>query len=152
MIDEKDTLILKALENDGRISFSTLAENVGLSKTPCWQRVKLLQKQGVIQGFGCRIEPTALDLNVRALVHVVVNFDQYQAFEQAILEHPSVHACHAVTGEFDYVLDVLAADIPSFDTLLRTQLSQLPGVERFNTALSTRVVKDNAPYTGMLAT
>ena len=73
-----------------------------------------------------------------------------KAFEQAILAHSNVRSCHAVTGEFDYVIEILSKDIQAFDSLLRDELSQLPGVTRFNTSLSTRVIKDNSPYTDML--
>lgn len=149
MIDKTDKQILKILECDGRISFASLGDQVGLSKSPCWNRVKTLVENGVIEQFNCSLNPEKLGLSVRALVHVVVNFGQYQAFEKAILAHRYIRACHAVTGEFDYVLEVLASDIPAFDHLLREELSGLPGVERFNTSLSTRVVKQGAPFTGM---
>lgn len=145
-LDAIDLKIVAELENDGRLSFSTLGETVGLSKTPCWNRVQELNKVGVIEGYSANINPTALGLAIRALVHVVVDFDYYQEFEQAIIEHSSVRSCQAVTGEFDYVLEILARDIEAFDHLLRADLSGLPGVERFNTAISTRMVKSRGPY------
>ena len=61
-----------------------------------------------------------------------------------------MRSCHAVTGDSDYVLEILASDIEAFDELLRAQLSRLPGVQRFNTAISTRMVKNNGPYAAML--
>ena len=149
-IDSLDKCILTELEKDGRMSFSSLGEKIGLSKTPCWNRVQALQSQGVIEGYQARLNPVAMGLHIRALVHVVVNFEQYQAFEQAIQAHPAIRACHAVTGDFDYVLEILATNINAFDLLLRAELSGLPGVERFNTAISTRMVKAQASYTDML--
>lgn len=141
-MDGTDKKIVSILEQDGRISFAALGEAVGLSKTPCWNRVRELEASGVIEGYGARVAPEALGLDVRALVHVVVGFDRYEAFEAAIFAHPSVRRCHAVTGEYDYVLEVLAPDMRSLDELLRTNLSRLPGVQRFNTSITTRMIKE----------
>ena len=149
-LDNIDLRILSALERDGRMSFSTLGENIGLSKTPCWNRVKELTDSKVIEGYSANLNPNAIGLTIRALVHVVVDFDHYQAFEQAILDHSAVRSCHAVTGEFDYVLEILSLDIDSFDQLLRAELSQIPGVQRFNTSISTRMVKSAGHYSAML--
>ena len=142
--------ILKHLEEDGRLSFAVLGERLGISKTPCWNKVHDLQNSCVIEGYSARINPSKLGLTIRALVHVVVNFSHYKDFEQAIIAHSNVRSCHAVTGEYDYVLEILARDIQEFDQLLRENLSQLPGVQRFNTAISTRMVKQDGPYTQML--
>ena len=144
-----DKRILHCLELDGQQSYASLGEQVGLSKTPCWNRVNDLHKNGTIEGYSARLNPAKLGLHIRALVHVVVDFSDYKAFEQAIIAHNNVRSCHAVTGEYDYVIEILAADVQSFDHLLRENLSQLPGVKRFNTAISTRMVKQDGPYTQM---
>lgn len=149
-MDKKDKEILAALERDGRVSFSSLGDAIGLSKTPCWKRVQQLSDSGVITGYSAQLNPASLGLHIRALVHVVVDFDLYQQFEKAIQAHKSVRSCHAVTGEFDYVLEILAKDINDFDQMLRAGLSRLPGVQRFNTAISTRMVKSSGPYSDML--
>ncbi|GAB5381402.1 MAG: Lrp/AsnC ligand binding domain-containing protein [Aliiglaciecola sp.] len=149
-MDNNDKKIIAALEVDGRMSFALLGEKVGVSKTPCWNRVKNLQDNGVICGYSALIDPTAIGLNIRALVHVVVDFGQYQAFEKGINQHCAIRSCHAVTGEFDYVLEILARDVDHFDQLLRGELSRLPGVMRFNTSISTRMVKQNGRYSDML--
>ncbi len=149
-MDGIDFKIVQALEVDGRMSFAALGDAVGLSKTPCWARVKDLENRGVIEGYGARVSAEALGLGIRALVNVVVSFDQYEVFEQAILAHASVRSCHAVTGEYDYVLEVLAPDMADLDTLLRTNLSRLPGVTRFNTSITTRMIKTAGSYSDML--
>lgn len=150
MLDKNSKKIVRALESDARMSFAALGDEIGMSKTPCWNKVQQLQNTGVIQGYSAQLDPKALGLTIRALVHVVVDFEQYQAFEQAIIEHKAVRSCHAVTGDSDYVLEILAADIDAFDELLRAQLSRLAGVQRFNTAISTRMVKNNGAYADML--
>ncbi len=148
--DKVDLKILSLLEKDGRISFAALGEKTGLSKTPCWSRVKDLEERKVIDRYSAVISPVSLGLSVSALVHVVVAFEAYQAFEAAIQAHPSIYSCHAVTGEFDYVLEVYAVDMEALDILLRTDLRCLPGVERFSTSISMRRIKSSAPFSGML--
>ena len=142
VLDSLDLHIIRLLEQDGRQSFALLGEKVGLSKTPCWNRVNRLQSAGVIESYGARVRPDMIGLEVRALVQVVVEFANYKAFEAAVNQHASIHWCQAITGEFDYVMEVLASNIGELDSLLREELSGLPGVHRFTTSISTRVIKD----------
>jgi Lrp/AsnC family leucine-responsive transcriptional regulator len=74
-------------------------------------------------------------------VQVVVEFSDYIAFEKAVNEHKNIHWCQAITGEFDYIMEVLARNISQLDALLREELSGLPGVHRFTTSISTRIIK-----------
>ncbi|WP_395341794.1 Lrp/AsnC family transcriptional regulator [Ningiella sp. W23] len=140
-MDKIDTKIISLLERNGRISFSDLANAVGLTKTPCWNRVKHLEEMGVITGYGARIDERKLGMQIRGMIHVVIDFSMSEEFEQAAIKHSSVIRCAAVTGDFDYILEVLAKDMLEFDSLLRADLSRLPGVQRFSTSISTREVK-----------
>ncbi|WP_395341787.1 Lrp/AsnC family transcriptional regulator [Ningiella sp. W23] len=140
-MDKTDIQILKVLQEDGRISLSDLADEVGLSKTPCWNRVKHLEDTGVIKGYGAWVDEQKLDMQIRAMIHVVIDFSMSSAFEKAAVDHSSVIRCAAVTGDFDYILEVSAKDMLEFDALLRADLSRLPGVQRFSTSISTREVK-----------
>ena len=149
-MDHIDLNILELLEKDGRLSFASLGEAVGLSKTPCWNRVRELEAAGIIEGYGARVSAESVGLEIRAIVHVVVAFNRYEAFEAAIQEHSSVRTCHAVTGEYDYILEVLAPDMVALDELLRKDLSRLPGVTRFNTSITTRLIKSGSSYLEML--
>lgn len=143
-MDKLDRQILSILEENSRISFAELANEVGLSKTPCWNRVKELQKKGVIEGFDTRLNSQLLGLHIKAMVSVVVNFAFYNDFEQAMTSHKNVLTCSAVTGDFDYVLTVIASDITTLDDVLRKELSSVPGVERFSTAIVTRTIKERS--------
>lgn len=145
-----DKRIIGQLEEDGRLSFTALSDKVGISKTPCWSRVKSLEDNSVILGYSARLDPTKLGLALRAMVRVVVNFHEHEAFEAAVLAHPNIYQCHSTTGDFDYVLDVLASDVGALDHLLKRDLSQLPGVQRFNSSISTRMVKAPGGYSRML--
>ncbi|WP_371192915.1 Lrp/AsnC family transcriptional regulator [Glaciecola sp. SC05] len=145
-LSPQDKHILSLLEQSGRMSFSELAQQVGLSKTPCWNRVKALQKQGLITGYSAQLSSEKLGLEIRAFVHVIVNFEASDKFEHAVLKHQNILRCEAVTGDFDYLLEVVAANMQRLDVLLRQELSKLPGVARFSTSISTREVKHISAY------
>ncbi|MDT0594377.1 Lrp/AsnC family transcriptional regulator [Glaciecola petra] len=141
-MDKIDRKILSVLEGDARISFADLALKVGLSKTPCWNRVKELELKGVISAYTARVDPYAIGLEVQAIVQLVLNFGQADAFEESVLRHEKILHCFAVTGDYDYVLHVVAKNIRDLDEFLRSELSQFSGVERFSTAISTRSIKE----------
>ncbi|MEM0911970.1 MAG: Lrp/AsnC family transcriptional regulator [Pseudomonadota bacterium] len=142
-MDKFDKKIVRILEADSRISFSKLADDIGLSKTPCWQRVKQLENDGIIQGYKTQLDVEKLGFEIKAVVFVVIDFAQSEPFEQAVQQHKSISRCTAVTGDYDYLLEVVATNIRAFDHLLRKDLAGLPGVKRFNTSLSTREVKQH---------
>lgn len=139
--DRVDFQIVKALEEDGRTSFAKLAEDIGMSKSPCWTRVQALQNEGVIKGYHAELNPQLLGLQIKAMIYVTVEFAKSDEFEGAVMQHPNVLKCAAVTGDFDYVLEIISTEMQSFDQLLRKDLSRLPGVERFSTSVITREVK-----------
>lgn len=145
-LSAQDKHILSLLEQSGRMSFSELALQVGLSKTPCWNRVKALKKQGLIKGYTAQLDSEKLGLEIRAFVHVIVNFEHSDKFEQAVENHQNILRCEAVTGDFDYLLEVVAANMQRLDILLRQELSKLPGVARFSTSIATRGVKHTTSY------
>lgn len=140
-LDTIDLKIVALLEADARISFADLAEQVALSKTPCWKRVKALEEAGVIGGYAARIDPARLGFSLEAFIQVSIDFEQSHAFETAVLRHPLIRRCHATTGEADYLLHVMASDMVAFDELLREGISRLPGVRRTVSAMSTRAIK-----------
>lgn len=144
LLDQTDLRILAALEEDARMSFAELAERVGLSKTPCWKRVKALEEAGVIRQYITRLTPTALGFGIQAVIQASVEFEQSDAFEEAVRKHPLIIRCHATTGEADYVLHIVAVDMAALDQLLRKEISRLPGVRRTVTAMATREIKGDA--------
>ena len=128
----QDKQILRALEQAGRLSFAALAQMVGLSKTPCWNRVKSFQRSGIIKGYTAQLDAHSLGLEIRAFVHVVVNFDRSEQFEVGVNAHQNILRCEAVTGDFDYLLEVVAENMQR--------------VARFSTSISTREVKHSSAY------
>jgi len=140
-LDAIDRKIIRAVETDARISYSELAERVSLSKTPCWNRVKALEESGVIRGYVARLDAARLGLSLEAMIHVTIDLALSDAFETAVRNNPLILRCLATTGDADYILHVVATDMPGLDRLLRGDLCRLPGIRRFVTSMITREVK-----------
>lgn len=149
-MDQIDRSILNELEKDGRISYGELGDRVGLSKTPCWNRVRQLADQQVITGYKAVLDHKALGLDIVAFLQVSVAFAEHEEFEDAVRAHTFIRSCHALIGEADYMLHILASDINHLDHLLRKELWKLPGVEKFITTVSTNVIKEDAPLMDMV--
>lgn len=142
-MDRIDRNILQALEENGRISYADLAEIVGLSKSPCWARVRQKEADGVIQGYTVRLDPSALGLNVQSFVRVMIRMDAHTEFEAAAIAHPSIFECHTTAGSGDYMLKIYAQSVVHLDDLLRHELAKLPGVERLDTTVCLKVIKQH---------
>ena len=148
-MDQIDRRLLTSLEENARQSFAELGEEVGLTKTPCWQRVRELEHSGVIRGYRAEIDPARLGLKVEAFVQVVSSV-RHAEFEAAVLQHPAVLQCFSTAGQADYLLHVLVADILELDTLLRMEIAQLPGVHSISTTVCMKTIKHRSTITGCL--
>jgi Lrp/AsnC family transcriptional regulator, leucine-responsive regulatory protein len=149
-MDKIDHRILTLLEEDARQSFAELGEQVALSKTPCWQRVRELERAGVIRGYRAEIDSRRLGLQVEAFVQVTLSSVQHVEFEAAVLQHPSILQCFTTAGQADYLIHVLVEGIAELDSLLRMEISQLPGVQKIETTVCMKTIKHRAPITGCL--
>ncbi|ANW16763.1 Lrp/AsnC family transcriptional regulator [Streptomyces clavuligerus] len=130
-MDEMDRSILAVLEQHGRISNSELADRVGLSPSPCLRRVRRLEDEGVIRGYRAVIDPAATGRGLRVFAGVRLirhTRPDVAAFERGITRLPAVVACHHITGNFDYLLQVEVADLPAYEDFHAHQLATLPGV------------------------
>lgn len=146
-MDKLDWKIIAGLEADGRQSFAVLGEAVGLSKSPCWSRVRSLEERGVIQGYTARVDPAALGLHVQSFVEVRISLDAHSEFEAAVAAHPAVVECHTTAGDSDYILKVYARSVDHLDELLRYDLSKLPGVHRLATVVCLKTIKQQGRLT-----
>jgi Lrp/AsnC family leucine-responsive transcriptional regulator len=146
MLDALDRKIVSALERDARISFAVLADEVGLSKTPCWKRVKALEDTGIICGYTAQLDPSKLGFGIEAFIQVTIDFELSDAFEAAVQRHPLIWRCHATTGEADYLLHIVTVDMSALDRMLREELSRLPGVRRTITSMAMREIKGNISF------
>jgi Lrp/AsnC family leucine-responsive transcriptional regulator len=146
-MDRIDAQILSILEADGRMSYASLAEAVGLSKTPCWSRVQALREAGVVRGFKAVLEPRALGLQVQAFVEILIEPSMREAFEAAVLVNASILDCFTTAGDADYIVKVACAGVEDLDRLLRCELTLLPGVRRSSTMLCLKTVKQGGLIT-----
>ena len=138
MLDEFDLAILKALQRDGRISNQTLAEQVNLSTSPCWRRVKRLEEEGIIEGYTTLLNPEKIGLHALAYIHVsLMNHTPATLanFTRFVADNPEVLECSSVTGAYDYVLKVIAKDTHALRQFLMDKLLALGVVRESSTEI-----------------
>ncbi len=153
-LDAIDLKILDAVQRDGRITKLALAEKVGLSPTPCWLRLRKLEKAGIIRGYHARIELRAIGAIASVLMEVTLGSHRqadFDRFERAIRDLPQVVACWAVGGGVDYILKVVTRDIDAYQRLVDGLLEREIGIDRYFTYIVTRTVKEDAMPVGWLA-
>jgi Lrp/AsnC family leucine-responsive transcriptional regulator len=146
-IDSTDLQILAALQPDGRLSNVELASRVHLSASACLRRVKALEESGVIQGYRASVDPASVGLPDNVFVSVgLASQDQadLDAFEEAVRGVPEVMECYLMTGDFDYLLRVVAAGAADYERIHRQHLTRLPSVARVHSSFALRVVEDSA--------
>src|SRR5487761_112591 len=129
-MDKIDRDIVRLLEEDARISFAELGQQVGLSKTPCWQRVRQLERRGLIRGYRAELDAERLGLRVHAFVHVTINAARRAEFEAAASSRPAVLQCFTTAGQADYLMHVLGGEIGHLDQMLRIEIRRMPGVQK----------------------
>jgi Lrp/AsnC family leucine-responsive transcriptional regulator len=130
-LDRIDRRILQTLQRNGRISYVELGETVGLSTSPCLERVKRLEREGYILGYRAVLEPRLLNAGLLVYVEISLNYntpDIFDAFKRAIVNIPQILECHLVSGDFDYLIKVRIADMATYRELLGEILHKLPGV------------------------
>lgn len=139
-----DRRILRALQEDGRMTVQALADKVGLSPSPCLRRVRQLEKTGVISGYSANIEQKAVGLPVSVFISIKLERQRagnLDAFGAAISLWPEVMECYLMTGQFDFLLRVVCADLEAYEHFLRDKLTQLEGVASIESSFSLGAVK-----------
>ncbi len=145
VLDRLDLNILKTLQSDGRISYVDLAERVGLSSTPCIERVKRLEKEGYIEGYYARLNPQLLNYNMLVFVEISLSYqtpDAFQSFNKAVKELPYILECHLVSGDADYLLKARINDMSEYRALLGDMLLTLPGVKNSKSYIVMEEVRE----------
>jgi Lrp/AsnC family transcriptional regulator, leucine-responsive regulatory protein len=147
--DITDKIILSHLQKQGNMPLADLAEKAGLSASSCHRRVKLLEQRGVITGYTAALDRKALGLANEFFVEVslgVQTEEAFEKFEKAVQRVPEILECHLMSGQFDYLLRVIAKDAEDYERIHRTKLSRLPGLQRIQSSLALRTVKDWGGY------
>ena len=143
-LDRFDRAILHALQDDGRISNVQLAARVHLSESACLRRVRALEDAGLIDRYVALLSQPGVGLPGNVFVHIGLHREEERelaAFEEAVRSIPEVMECYLMTGEFDYLLRVVVADMADFERLHRDALTRLPGVARVNSSVAIRTVR-----------
>ena len=145
-IDRLDRKILRILQDDGRISNVNLAQRVGLSATACNERVRKLEREGVIDGYHARINPAKLGANLMVFVEITLTRtspDAFAEFSAAVRETPEILECHLVAGDFDFLIKARVPDMPSYRKLLGETILTMPGVNESRTYVVMEEIKDD---------
>ena len=127
-----DRNILNHLRREGRLSFAELARRVGLTTTPCKERVKRLERDGFIKGYQANIDPAKLGRGLVVFVQITLQRtagDAFREFTDAVKDIPEVEECHLVAGNFDYLIKARVRDMADYREFLGGSLMQLPGVQ-----------------------
>lgn len=131
--------------HDGRVTWADLAAEIGLSPPSTIERVRKLQESGVIQGYGARLDALALGQRLLAFVSVSLSTTvDHKKFRKAVGALDEVQECHVVAGEYDYLLKVRCRDAQHLETLLRTGIRHLPGVQRTSATIALTTTKESS--------
>ena len=143
-LDAMDKKILLLLQQDARQTVAELAEQVSLSSSPCWRRVKQLEESGVIAGYHASLSRQRLGFGVTGFIHLQMASHSAEvtlAFEREVVALPEVLTCHNLSGHYDYMLELIAADLEAFSNLVRNKIRCLPGVREISTSFSLKEIK-----------
>jgi len=143
-MDETDLKILRLLQDRPEISVVDLAEQVGLSHTPCWRRIKQLEASGAIRERVVILDPKTMGLDINVFAHVRLKAhdeDTLVALEQATWDLPEIVDCFSMSGESDYILRIVVRSIEDYERFLKKVLLHLPGVASINSHFALKCVK-----------
>lgn len=145
MLDARDVKILEIIQTNGRISKKALADAIGLSLTPCFQRLKRLEREGFIRGYRGIVNAQRFGSFIWVYTEVTLSrhrLADFQLFENAIRQIPEVLECDAVGGGIDYLLKFVAQDVAHYQRIIEELLARAVGVDTYFTYIVTKRVKD----------
>jgi Lrp/AsnC family leucine-responsive transcriptional regulator len=147
-LDTLDKRILSVLQADGRASNVEVSAQVHLSAPQCFRRIRSLEERGIIRGYRAEVQPQALGLGVVAYVSLNIEggqFGRVREIEASVRDFPQILECHTVSGDFDYLLKVVAKDLKSLSQFLTDRLMQVPGVDNVRSMICLEEVKPPSP-------
>ena len=145
-LDRTDRQILSILQKDGRIAISELASRVNLSTTPCSERVKRLEREGIIMGYHARVNPQLIDRNLLVFLEIKLSAKSGDVFDQVardLIEIPEVLECHLISGEFDYLVKARLKEMSAYRRLLGDLLKKLPSSASSHSYIVMEEVKES---------
>ena len=144
-LNKIDRNILRVLQKDARTSFAELSREIGLSTTPCKERVKRLEREGVIRGYQAMLNPEYLDRGLVVFVQIRLNRtsqDIFEEFKRSAFDLPEVQECYLVSGNFYYLIKARVADMSAYREFLGETLLTLPGVQESTSYVVMEQVKE----------
>ncbi|MEN5161327.1 winged helix-turn-helix transcriptional regulator [Achromobacter spanius] len=144
-LDRIDLKILDILQREGRISVTELAERVSLSATPCSDRVKRMEREGVITGYHARVNPAALGKNLLVFLEIKLSAksgDVFDKVKKELLYVPEVMECHLVSGDFDYLVKARLTEMSEYRRLLGEILKRLPASAESHSYIVMEEIKE----------
>lgn len=146
-LDRIDRMILDILQKQGRIAISELAAMVNLSTTPCSERVKRLERDGIIMGYHARLSPELLDKRLLVFLEIKLSAKSGDVFEQVardLADIPEVLECHLISGEFDYLVKARLKEMSAYRKLLGNILKKLPASASSHSYVVMEEVKESS--------
>ncbi len=143
-LDVIDLKILRALQSNGKISVSDLAEDVGLSPSPCARRIRILEKAGVIKGYSAVVDQKKVGLPISAFASIKLERQREEdldRFEEAVSRWPEVLDCYLMTGQRDYLMRIVAADLEAYERFIKDRLTRLENIGSIETSFALGQVK-----------
>ena len=143
-IDKTDESILKILQNDSRTTNQQLSEKIGMSASPCWRRVKRLEDEKVIRGYGVLLDRRKLCLGV--MVFIRVSIDRHSEaealkFEEEVMQLDDVVACYSIGGDADFLLQVVSYDLDTYAEFSMSIIRRLPGIKEMQSMFTLKEIK-----------
>ncbi len=145
-LDATERQILALLQANGRMSNVQLAEQIGLSESPCFRRVKQLENSGIIAGYAALVDQRKLGLDVTAFVQVTMASQPdstTEAFHAAVRDEPKIVECHAMSGTHDYLMKVVVHNMDDFSELCMQRILKFPGVQHVESSFSLKEIKNS---------
>lgn len=143
-MDKLDLSIIRALQENGRLTNQELSERVGLSPSPCLRRVRLLEEAGIITGYKAQIDEVRLGYGMTIYIEICLTEHRSEvvdAFEESIRGMENVVECHLMTGAKDYLLKVLVKDLDHYNEFIRQKLQRINGVRSIDSSIVYSTVK-----------
>ena len=145
-VDKFDLAILKVLQEDARASLQDISKRVGLSPTPCWNRIRKMEAEGVIQGYTVRIDPAAIGFTETVIVQVTLESHTDETlydFGRTLEQIPEVLEAYLVSGDYDYYIRIAVKDTRDYERLLRERLYRIPGIRHSKSSFVLRTLKES---------
>ena len=143
-LDAIDRKILRALQANGKISIGELAEKVGLSPSPCARRVRLLEKTGIVKGYAAIVDQKKVGLPISAFASIKLERQREEdldRFEEAVSRWPEVLDCYLMTGQRDYLMRIVVANLDAYERFIKDKLTRLENVASIETSFALGQVK-----------